>query len=275
MIKQIFTSTEKCPAIAYTKSGKGPALILIHGFPEDGGLWRLVKDTFSKHFTLLIPDMPGTGKSTFVGEDISIEELAEAVFAVVQDAVPAAERVVVCGHSMGGYIALAFAELYSERLAGFGLLHSTTKNDNEEKVLKRQKSIQLIRKGGKEPFINGMIPNLFSPQTKQEQPQLLEEQSNRGQALKDNTLIAFYQAMINRPDRTFIFEGLNVPVLLLMGLYDEVIPNEDGMSLAKFSDVTFVSIMDRSGHMSMLEQPEDFAEALYHFADYCHSCNTP
>src|SRR5690606_25097329 len=108
---------------------------------------------------------------------------------------------VMVGHSMGGYIALAFAEKYPKVLKGLSLVHSTATADTEEKKETRRKSIALIEKGGKDAFVKGMIPNLFSNHFKGAHPEIIQKQIEQGQKLKAESMVGFYTAMINRPDR--------------------------------------------------------------------------
>lgn len=263
-------NTEKY-TLAYRKLGKGPAIVLIHGFPENGELWHKIWDELAANFTVLIPDLPGTGASTFDGDDISIEQLAESIKSMLD--AENISKAVIAGHSMGGYTALAFADLYGEYVAGLSLIHSVASADNEEKKQTRKKSIALIQKGGKELFIKQMIPNLFAESYVKNNLGTIKTQVERGMALEAQTMVAFYNAMINRPDRVRILDSADFPVQFVLGADDKVIPLEAGIEQSSIPADKFVSIYKECGHMSMLEKPQDLLNDIKRFGKHCFENN--
>lgn len=254
--------------LSYRKSGSGPVLLLLHGFPEDGGLWREVAPKLSEQFTVICPDLPGTGESGLPEGALTVELMADAVKAIA-DAEAQEQQYVLAGHSMGGYVAFAFAEKYSERLSGLSLVHSTAAPDNEEKKETRRKAIALIRKGGAEAFLKGMVPGVFSPATREERPDLIQEQLQRALRLAPESLVAFYEAMIKRPDRSGILHKAAFPVQWIFGKDDSTIPPEGVLPQTHFADRNFIAEYPETGHMSMLEQPARLAEDLAVFVQYC------
>jgi len=264
----IHIHTEEFPVISYRKWGHGPARILLHGFPENGELWRYVWPALSKNFMVLVPDLPGTGESTFKGNSVSIEQLAGSVNNILEK--EKVDNALVIGHSLGGYIALALAELHPEKVKAISFVHSTAFADSDEKKLTRRKSIELIRKGGKEPFINQMVPNLFSSTYKEEFPEMIRKEIERGVAQKAETMIAFYEAMANRPDRMKVLKNGLFPVQWIIGKDDNVIPFRVQLQQCCISNINFVSLYDSCGHMSMLEKPEPLVNDLELFARYCY-----
>ncbi len=263
----ITIDTSKNTKLAYSKEGQGPAIVLIHGFPENGGLWKKVWPLLSGNFTVIVPDLPGTGGSELLPET-TMETLAESISEILK--IESISEAVIVGHSMGGYAALAFAERFGEMVAGLSLVHSIASADNEEKKETRRKSIALIRKGGKEPFIKQMIPNLFSPSFKEVNEPVLEEQVKRGMELEADSMIAFYEAMIARPDRTDVLKNAAFPVQFVLGEDDALIPADAGLKQSKLADTGFVHLYPDTGHMSMIEQPEQLAKDLSAFAAHCH-----
>ncbi|MCD6062213.1 MAG: alpha/beta hydrolase fold protein [Flavipsychrobacter sp.] len=254
------------PNLAYLKTGTGPAMILLHGFPESGDLWRKVWPALAAHFTVIVPDLPGSGESTFSGESVSIEGLAKSVKAIADH--EQVEQVVIAGHSMGGYVALAFADLYGSKLAGLSLVHSTAAADSEEKKETRRKSIELINKGGKEAFIRQMIPALFSKGFK-ENKAALDKEIAKGLRLEAKSMVAFYNAMINRPERIATLNGVSYPVQWIFGKEDTVIPAKNVIQQSTLANVNLVSVYPEAAHMSMLEVPERLAKDLHEFGQYC------
>ena len=169
--------------------GSGTAVVLLHGFAEDGTTWDNLAGPLSTHCRLIIPNLPAS---------TSIEDLATAVKALLDHL--GIDKCIMIGHSMGGYIALAFAEKYPDRLTALGLFHSTAYPDSEEKKAIRRKSIDFIRKNGADLFIRQSTPGLFGQYTHQHHPQLIDAMIDRYATFSPDTLIAWYQAMITRPD---------------------------------------------------------------------------
>jgi pimeloyl-ACP methyl ester carboxylesterase len=159
-------------------------------------------------------------------------------------------------HSMGGYISLAFAEKYPQYLAGLGLFHSTAYPDTEEKKATRRKGIEFIVQHGAFEFLKNTSPNLFSPVSKLENQSLI---SNFIQSLTNfspESLVSYYQAMINRPDRTNVLINSKVPILFIIGEYDNAIPFSDMLKLCSLPEKSYIHIFRKSGHMGMLEEAD-------------------
>ncbi|MEO6612171.1 MAG: alpha/beta fold hydrolase [Chitinophagaceae bacterium] len=172
---------------------------------------------------------------------------------------------ILIGHSMGGYITMAFAEKYPDRLSGFGLFHSSAFADSEEKKATRLKGIAFINEQGPFEFLKTATPNLFSPQTKNERAGLIDEQVAAGHNFSARTLVSYYEAMIKRPDRTGILEKTRVPVLFIMGKYDNAVPMEDGLKQCHLPGKSYIHVLQKSGHMGMLEETEKSNLALENF----------
>ncbi len=260
--------TTKFPKLSYRKEGQGPALVLIHGFPENGGLWKQVWPLLATHFTVIVPDLPGTGESALLSET-TMESLAGAIREILNN--EGIKEAVIVGHSMGGYAALASAELYSDMVKGLSLVHSIASADNEEKKEKRRKTIALIRKGGKEAFIKQMIPDLFAPTFVAAHPSVIEEQVKRGMELEADSMIAFYEAMIARPDRINVLKNATFPVQFIIGEEDALIPSNEALTQSRFAERNFVALYSDTGHMSMIEESQKLAKDLAGFANYCYS----
>jgi pimeloyl-ACP methyl ester carboxylesterase len=221
-----------------------------------------------RDFTLIVPDIPGSGESTLASAQVNMDELAQGVLQIIDNEL--ISEIVVVGHSMGGYVALALADLLGQRLKGLSLVHSTAAADSEEKKETRRKSIQLIQKGAKETFIKQMIPALFSEGFKQLHPDILEDEIARGLKMDAESMVAFYNAMINRLDRTATLNNIGVPVQWIIGKEDSLIPADKVLPQTRLADVNFVMVYADCGHMSMLEQPKKLTRDLEQFGRYCH-----
>ncbi|MCK7559644.1 alpha/beta hydrolase [Chitinophaga sedimenti] len=205
---------------AYRDEGKGKVVVLIHGFGEDGSVWEHQQAYLSNYCRVIVPDLPGSGKSPLA--DVSMEAMAGFIHAILlQEKVV---QVTMIGHSMGGYVTLAFADKHPEMLEGFGLFHSTAKPDTDEKKEGRRKSIRMIEQYGAEAFVRQTLPNMFSNAFREAQPQRVDEYIRRGLQAEAASLVAYYEAMIQRPDRTAVLKDTKVPVLFIIGKDDTAVP---------------------------------------------------
>jgi len=242
-------------------------LILLHGFAEDSSIWDNQAAYLKNNHRLIIPDLPGSGRSSSLPGDTSMEELAHSIKAIL-DAEGITECILI-GHSMGGYIALAFAELYPDMLKAFGLFHSTSYADSDEKKAARRKGIDFIRKNGSAPFIKQSIPNLFSETSRREHPEWIDTLTERYADFNPEALIRYYEAMIRRPDRSHILQQFPRPVLFIIGEQDNTIPLNISLQQSHMPWTSCIYILEKSGHMGMMEEAarsnnilEEFLNAL-------------
>ena len=248
------TLTVDGASLYYRDLGSGAPVLLIHGFAEEGGVWNEVADRLSPMCRLLIPDLPGSGRSELPISTISMETLAATMKQLLDS--EGIHRCVFIGHSMGGYISLAFAEQYPERMTALGFFNSTAYADSEEKKANRLKSIEFIRQHGAATYIRQSTPNLFSTQTRDQHPELVEEMIRRYSAFPSESLIAYLEAMMRRPERLTVLERFAGPVLFIIGEKDQVVPLEQSLKQSHLARVTQVELLPAAGHMGMLEEPE-------------------
>lgn len=255
--------TENNLSLHYYMYGSGEPVVLLHGFAEDSSIWSGLITSLKDQYKLIVPDLRGSGKSTGDMNKISMESLANDIVKILaKENIPACKMI---GHSMGGYVALAYAEQYAHKLQGLGLFHSTAFADNDEKKNARIKNADFIRKHGSAKFIEQSTPNLFSEAFRQNQPRVVNELIQRYSSFSPATLVAYTEAMMNRPDRTHVLKNFNKPVLLIMGEFDNAVPLEQGLKLCQIADFTYIYIATQSGHMGMLEEPEFCLKAVQDF----------
>jgi len=264
-------STPATSEFYYDKTGTGPALVLIHGFPFAGPVWDAVRPALASSFTLIIPDLPGSGRSR-LERPTGMEDMATCIKLALE--AEGISRAVIAGHSMGGYVGCAFASLYPEALAGLSLVHSVPTADDEERLKARSKSIEIIRNGGKRQLMNQLIPNLFSDDFKRSDPTLVELLADRAVEADDESLINYYHAMMGRKDERASLRESGVPVQWIIGLKDNVIFYKKILELCYKSDINFVTFKKICGHMSMLESPESLVADLKEFTNYCYHYDT-
>jgi pimeloyl-ACP methyl ester carboxylesterase len=247
--------------IFYRSKGKGPAIVLLHGFAEEGSIWKQQFDIFTNH-RLIIPDLPGSGGSE-ITDDMSIDGMAVTINEFLKAS--GIRRCILIGHSMGGYITLAYAEKFKDSLNGFGLVHSTAYPDSNEKIETRNKGISFIEQQGAYEFLKISIPNLYSPITKKMHPQFIEEQISSSHNFSAASLVSYYKAMIHRPDRTKVLIDNELPVLFILGKYDTATPLKDGLQLCHMPWISYIHILENSGHMGMIEESSESNKALINY----------
>lgn len=248
----------------YRITGAGKPVVLLHGFAEDGTIWQHQTEALQDHYRLIVPDLPGSGRSG-ISQDMSMEGLAASLKQILDDEMQGQEPLVMIGHSMGGYVTLAFAEKYPEQLAGIGLLHSTAYADSEEKKATRQKGIEFMLQHDAALFIQQTTPNMFSAAFKQENPEVVAEIIERYSSFSTESLVQYYKSMMDRPDRTNILVKSTYPVLFVAGEYDTAIPVEHIMQQSYLPSLSYINLLKHSGHMGMLEERDRTNEILLEF----------
>ncbi|MEJ7611677.1 MAG: alpha/beta hydrolase [Ferruginibacter sp.] len=248
--------------IKYKITGNGKPVMLLHGFGEDSSIWDLQVEFLKPDFQLIVPDLPGSGASSLLEKEIvSIADYAEAIKAILE-----AEKitnVIMIGHSMGGYITLAFAEKYADMLGAFGLFHSGAYADDEAKKQTREKAILFIEQNGSAAFLKTSIPGLFLDTVKSKAA--IDTLIHKGSEFSPRSLIQYYRAMISRPDRTTVLKTFPGPILFLMGEHDKAIPFEDSLRQSHLPAHAYIHILRSSAHMGMTEETGIANEKLSQF----------
>lgn len=253
--------------IHYEVCGSGQALVLIHGYCEDLSIWAGLKKELSKNHLVITLDLPGFGKSELIDPTPSIEFYAKNVLEVLEELNIA--RCVMLGHSLGGYITLSFAELFPNRLDGFGLIHSTAYADNPEKKENRTKTIDFLQKNGMRAFSPTFVPALFADHKNPLLKDIVERLTKivNGTRVEGASLAA--QAMRDRPDRTHVLHKSSVPVLYVIGKSDKAIPLEDGIAQSSIAAISSAVFLKDVGHMSMYEAPTILENTIQSFINLC------
>lgn len=239
--------------ISYCISGKGKAVMLLHGFAEDSSVFDTQVNFLKDNYFVIVPDLAGIGKSAMLQKDnVLLTDYAAILKAIIDE--EKIDKITLIGHSMGGYIILAFANKYAESLNGFGLLHSSAYADDEEKINTRKKAISFIKENGTAAFLKTTIPGLFfDVQKSQEDINTLIEKGNK---FSPEVLIQQYEAMIVRPDTTSILKTFSSPVLFIMGEHDKAVPFTHSLQQSHLPQIAYVNILRNTAHMGMLEEPE-------------------
>jgi pimeloyl-ACP methyl ester carboxylesterase len=252
-----------CVRLHYERQGRGLPVVLLHGYCGSSRYWREIVPALSSRYDVIMPDLRGHGASPATDEGYSMEQLADDVAGLLDEL--RLERVYLFGHSLGGYITLAFAERYADRLLGFGLVHSTSLPDTEAGREGRLKTIEQIRREGVQAFVDGLIPKLFATEHRQKMAAKIEEAKAIGAGTSTQGAIGCALGMRDRTDRTHVLVGTTLPVLLLAGAEDEIVA-PDRRFPAAAPHITALALPE-VGHMGMMEAPEPFVSALLAFLD--------
>ncbi|PWT72080.1 MAG: alpha/beta hydrolase [Bacteroidetes bacterium] len=245
--------------------------MLIHGFAEDMSIWHHQIDYLKNKFRLIIPDIPGSGGSSPLtlfknGSPPAIMDDYAACLLHLLDQ-EGIEKCNLVGHSMGGYVALAFAELYPSRINKLSLFHSTAFPDSEEKKAARRKSNEFIKSYGSAPFIEQAIPNLFDEPFRKSSPEKIENLIERYANFPAEALVSYYEAMILRPDRTHVLQNFKNPVQFIIGENDKAVPLEQSLRQCHIPQISYIHVLEKSAHMGMLEDPDETNRMLENFLD--------
>jgi len=248
----------------YQLEGQGQAVILLHGFLENYHLWDGLIKRLTPKFLVLAIDLPGFGKSEVYSENHSMNFMAEAVKGIMDhEKLPHA---LLMGHSMGGYVSLAFAKLFQDQTRGLVLFHSQAAADDEPGKENRNRTIEVVKKDHKN-FISQFIPLLFAESNIsvfQKEIAHFREESLKTSAAG---VIAALAGMRDRDNNLALLSQLEVPVYFVVGKQDSRIPMGKiipQLSLPKFSEVLFI---DSVGHMGFVEAPEKIFPALQNFCE--------
>ena len=246
--------------ISFTDSGEGTAIIFLHGFLENKKMWQDYVTLFSKKSRVITIDLLGHGETECLGYVHEMEENANAVNQVLEHL--NIEKAIIVGHSMGGYVGLAFAELYPEKIQKLVLLNSTSKEDSAEKKLNRTRAIKAVKQNYVN-FVSLAISNLFSENNRTRLETEIEKVKEQALKTPLQGVVASLEGMKIRKDReTFLQKNL-FPVLLVLGKQDPVLNYEE--SIAQIEDTTAELVSFDDGHMSHIENKEELKIKLAEF----------
>lgn len=252
--------------ISYKVKGKGRAIVLLHGFLESGAIWGSYSEKLSRVYKVIFVDLPGHGQSDCFGYVHRMELMAEAVKAVLDKL--HLRRYVLVGHSMGGYVALAFAELYAENVKGLVLFHSTAYPDSREKKKDREKAIEFV-KHSPEVYAREATKKLFAPLNVHLFRDKVEIAQSISMATSQQGIIAALEGMKVRKNREVVLKFAPYPVMLIAGKLDTTIPYERIKPLFLLAKNTYTQTLENAGHMGFFEAESETIRATKKFARVC------
>ncbi len=244
--------------LAYESRGAGPPLVLLHAFPFDRRMWSEELSRLSEARRVVAVDLRGFGESPLWGEP-TVDELADDVI-VLLDSLGIA-MAAVCGLSMGGYIALSLAERHRARLAALVLADTRAAADSEVARAARETTMRQVRSDGPAAFLDGVPERLLSRHATDDLRQRVRDLC----VDRADAILAATRALAHRPDRTAMLASIDCPTLVVCGGEDTTSPAPEMRSLAaQIPDAEYVEIAG-AGHLSNLEAPDRFDEAVARF----------
>lgn len=250
-------------SIYYRTMGEGKPVVLLHGFCESNQIWGVFANLLAQRCHLIIPDLPGFGKSELLPGSFSLDDVGRTLWQWL-DSISVKDPVIV-GHSLGGYVTLAMTDQRPDDIAGFSLFHSTAKADTTEKKANRDKTVAFVSKHGVEPYIETFVPGLFF---NKDHP-AIKDVFPIANSTPAATLVAYAAAMRDRPNRRKILDDFDKPVLMIAGEKDQVIPLDTLMDQAIQLRKGRLSILSDTGHMGMLESTNRSVEIVTQFVNSC------
>jgi pimeloyl-ACP methyl ester carboxylesterase len=246
--------------LSYNDFGAGMPLVLIHGFCETKAIWDNYAPTLSLQYRVICIDLPGFGESALDADHCSIESMADEVAHLLNTL--QITHCVMIGHSLGGYVSLAFAAKYAKMLLGLGMFHSTAYADKPEKQENRNKTMLYIQEHGVPAFIKPFVPALFFHTSRKRLEKEIEATIQIGLQTKLETVLAVTKAMRDRVDRTHVLENLKIPVLYIVGKQDSAVPFEMSMLQIQIPANCVVQILNHTGHMGMFERKKETLQMI-------------
>jgi pimeloyl-ACP methyl ester carboxylesterase len=246
--------------ISFSDTGKGTAVVLLHGFLENKTMWKDLSPILSQKNRVITIDLLGHGATDCLGYVHSMENNAEIVKAVLSHL--RIRKAILVGHSMGGYVALAFAELYPATLKGLVLLNSTSKEDSAKRKHNRDRAIKAVKQNYIN-FVRLSIANLFSENNRERLEKEIENVKLEALKTPLQGIVASLEGMKMRKDREFILHESEFPKLLILGEKDGVLIYKDNLSQIEKTNTELITFPD--GHMSHIENKEELEKTLLEF----------
>lgn len=251
----------------YTREGQGKTIVFLHGFCESIQIWDFFKPYFIGGYEVVCLDLPGHGKSEGLGYETTIEKIAFQVNETL-DSLQIAKPIII-GHSLGGYVGLAYAEMYPEKLAGLCLFHSSAFADAPEKKENRNKTIDYVEKHGVEAFSNPFVPNLFFHKRREILKEKIEYATQIARKMTVENIANATRAMRDRKETLEVLKESKVPIAFIVGKEDSAVTLNKSLEQCQLPSISHTLFLGETGHMGMFERPEECKSFLSGFLKAC------
>ncbi len=250
-------------ALSYTDQGDGIPLVFIHAFPLSRTMWQPQVDALKDSYRVITLDLRGHGESDTVLWNCTLEDYAADVLGLLDHL--DIRQAVLIGLSMGGYTALLFYKQYSERVKALVLADTRAQADSDEGKAGRRAMAQIAFKDGAAPIADLMIPKLLAPATIQHRQEIVDQVREKILQTSSAGIVVDLMAMAARPDSTGLLRTIACPTLIMVGEEDQATPVAESQSMADRIPGSTLIIIPEAGHLSNLEQPQAFNQALQTF----------
>lgn len=240
--------------IYYNSTGSGNPVVLLHGYLESSEIWDSFAEKLSAHFRVIRVDLPGHGLSDVYGPVHSMEFMATSVMELLDSL--KISKAFICGHSLGGYVSLAFLELFPERLTGYSLFHSHPLADSPQAIEKRHREIAIVKAGKKDLMYPDNVTRMFASSNIEKFGDALLRSKDIASRIPGDGIIAVLNGMIERPSRVTEMEEGRVPCLWILGLMDNYIPCGPIQEKVKLPSNAKVVVLNNSGHLGFIEEED-------------------
>lgn len=248
----------------FEQYGNGKPIVFLHAFPFSGQMWRRQsQELASSGWRVVLPDLPGFGKSPISAEISGIDAMARAVNELLNAL--EIERAAIAGLSMGGYAALNFFKFYPEKVSALILADTTAQADSEEKRKSRYEMIEKIAEQGSEILVSEMLPKMISQNTKDNNPALVREIAEMIANAEPQAMIAALKGMAGRDDFSDILAEIDVSTQLIFGEEDKITDLAAAEHLKTGIKNSKLAVIPSAGHLSNLENPTKFNQILLAF----------
>jgi 3-oxoadipate enol-lactonase len=252
--------------LTYHDSGRGAALLLVHGFPFDHTMWSGQIAALSDRCRVIAPDLRGFGGSGVSEGVVTMEQMADDLAALL-DALAIREPVVLCGLSMGGYIAFEFLRKYAAKLKALILCDTRAAADTPAAAANRLVMADRVISEGPRPLVESMLPKLFSPRTYLDQPRMVQEVESVMMRADPKGIAAAARGMAERRDFIADLKNILCPTKVLVGADDALSPPAEMQAMAASIPNVELQTISNAGHLSPVEQPTAVNAAIEAFLD--------
>jgi pimeloyl-ACP methyl ester carboxylesterase len=249
--------------IHFTDQGKGAAILLIHGYLETSQVWDSFAQKLAGSFRVIAADLPGHGKSDLNSETQTMESIAVSIKELIERL--GLKKVFMTGHSLGGYVTLAFVELFPEMLSGYCLFHSHPLADTPEALEKREREIVLVRAGKKDLMYPENVSRMFATENLARFPEELQRSKFIASSIPGESIIAVLRAMMARPSRLSVMEAGKIPCLWILGAMDNYINCELVQKNVSLPANAKLEVLQNAGHLGFIEEEERALKILSGF----------
>jgi 3-oxoadipate enol-lactonase len=249
--------------LAYTDTGIGRPVVLIHGYPFNRSLWTEQIEALSKSYRVIAPDLRGFGDSDASAETATMNSLAQDV-ALLMNHLGIA-RATIGGLSMGGYVALALYKQFPARVRALILADTRAQGDTEEGKQTREQQAEKALSEGMAGIADAMLPKLLTPETVSKHPEIVKRVRDMMLKTKPEGAAAALRGMAARDDQTPLLPKIAVPTLILVGAEDAITPVADSEKMNGAIPGSRLRVLEKAGHVSNLERTEEFNDALLEF----------